>query len=101
MGGGRATALMWTLMPGQTWLGAAASFTGMGVVMLVAMMLPSLAPTVLGYRGAVRRTANARLSGLAGAGYFAAWAAFGAGVLRILIGDNCEPCITTPAGCLM
>ena len=31
-------------MSGHTWLGAAASFLGMWVVMMVAMMLPSLVP---------------------------------------------------------
>jgi predicted metal-binding membrane protein len=36
--------MAWMLMPGQTWPGAAASFLGMWVVMMVAMMLPSLAP---------------------------------------------------------
>src|SRR6266478_2366089 len=36
--------MTWMRMPGQTWLGAAASFLGMWVVMMVAMMLPSLVP---------------------------------------------------------
>jgi predicted metal-binding membrane protein len=31
--------MAWMRMPGQTWLGAAASFLGMWVVMIVAMML--------------------------------------------------------------
>jgi predicted metal-binding membrane protein len=34
--------MAWMRMPGQTWPGAAASFLGMWVVMMVAMMLPSL-----------------------------------------------------------
>jgi hypothetical protein len=33
--------MAWMRMPGQTWPGAAASFLGMWVVMMVAMMLPS------------------------------------------------------------
>jgi len=37
-----AMAMAWTRMPGQTWPGAAASFLGMWVVMMVAMMLPSV-----------------------------------------------------------
>jgi predicted metal-binding membrane protein len=36
--------MAWMRMPGQTWPGAAASFLGMWVVMMVAMMLPSLVP---------------------------------------------------------
>jgi hypothetical protein len=35
--------MAWMRMPGQTWPGAAASFLGMWVVMMVAMMLPYLA----------------------------------------------------------
>ena len=34
--------MAWMRMPGQTWAGAAASFLGMWVVMMVAMMLPSV-----------------------------------------------------------
>jgi len=40
MPGGWTMAMAWTRMPGQTWPGAAASFLGMWVVMMVAMMLP-------------------------------------------------------------
>ena len=40
--GGWTMSLAWMQMPGQTWPGAAASFLGMWVVMMVAMMLPSL-----------------------------------------------------------
>jgi len=67
-------------MPGQTWLGAAASFLGMWVVMMVAMMLPSLVPMLWRYRQALGRTGEARLGGLAtlvGVGYFFAWTVFG------------------------
>lgn len=32
--------MTWMQMPGQTWLGAAASFLGMWIMMMVAMMLP-------------------------------------------------------------
>ena len=44
MPGGWTMSMVWMRMPGQTWPGAAASFLGMWVVMMVAMMLPSLAP---------------------------------------------------------
>ena len=43
MPGGWTMSMAWMRMPGQTWPGAAASFLGMWVAMMVAMMLPSLA----------------------------------------------------------
>src|SRR5437879_11608572 len=67
-------------MPGQTWLGAAASFLGMWVVMMVAMMLPPLVPMLRRYRQAVGRTGETRLgwlTALVGAGYFFVWTVFG------------------------
>ena len=42
MPGGWTMSMAWMRMPGQTWPGAAASFIGMWVVMMVAMMLPSV-----------------------------------------------------------
>ena len=42
MPGGWTMSMAWMRMPGQTWPGAAASFLGMWVVMMMAMMLPSL-----------------------------------------------------------
>jgi predicted metal-binding membrane protein len=80
MPGGGAMSMAWTRMPGQTWPGAAASFLGMWVVMMVAMMLPSLVPMVWRYRQAVRRTGEthfARLTALVGLGYFFIWTVFG------------------------
>ena len=38
MPGGWTMSMMWMRTPGQTWLGAAASFVGRWVVMLVTMM---------------------------------------------------------------
>jgi predicted metal-binding membrane protein len=67
-------------MPGQTWPGAAASFLGMWVVMMVAMMLPSLVLMLLRYRQAVGRPGEARLgrlTALVGVGYFFVWTVFG------------------------
>src|SRR5207302_2404670 len=64
----------------QTWPGAAASFLGMWVVMMVAMMLPSLVPMLWRYRQAVGRTRETRLgrlTALVGAGYFFVWTVFG------------------------
>lgn len=72
--------MAWMRMPGQTWPGAAASFLGMWIVMMMAMMLPSLVPMLSRYRGAVGRTGEARLgwlTALVGVGYFAVWSAFG------------------------
>jgi predicted metal-binding membrane protein len=80
MPGGWAMSMAWMRMPGQTWLGAAVSFLGMWVVMMVAMMLPSLLPMLWRYRQAVGRTGEARLSlltALVGIGYFFVWTVFG------------------------
>jgi predicted metal-binding membrane protein len=80
MPGGWTVSMMWMPMCGQTWLGTAASFLGMWVVMMVAMMLPSLVPMLRGYRHSVRATGAVRLdvlTTLVGLGYFAVWAAFG------------------------
>ena len=51
MPGGWTMSMAWMRMPGQTWPGAAASFLGMWVVMMVAMMLPSLVTMLWRYRG--------------------------------------------------
>ena len=87
------SAMVWMRMPGQTWAGAAASFLGMWVVMMAAMMLPSLVPLLERYRGAVARTGETRpirLTALVGVGYFFAWtvlgiAAFPVGVALVAI----------------
>src|SRR5262249_34215307 len=80
MPGGWTMSMMWMRMPGQTWLGAAASFLGMWVVMMLAMMLPSLIPMLRRYRHAVGRTAETRLgrlTAIVGVGYFFVWTVFG------------------------
>jgi predicted metal-binding membrane protein len=80
MPGGWTMSMAWMRMPSQTWPAAAASFLGMWVVMMVAMMLPSLLPMLRRYRGAVRRTDETRLgrlTALVGLGYFVVWTAFG------------------------
>jgi len=80
MPGGWTMSMAWMRMPGQTWPGAAASFLGMWVVMMVAMMLPSLVPMLWRYRRAVGGTGNARLgrlTALVGTGYFFVWTVFG------------------------
>jgi predicted metal-binding membrane protein len=80
MPGGWTMSMAWMRMPGQTWPGAAASFLGMWVVMMVAMMLPSLLPMLRRYRAAVGsagRPRLGRLTVLVGAGYFFVWTLFG------------------------
>jgi predicted metal-binding membrane protein len=72
--------MTWMRMPGQTWPGAAASFVGMWIVMMVAMMLPSLLPMLTRYREAVGRTDDIPLgwlTAIVGAGYFFVWTVFG------------------------
>lgn len=67
-------------MPGQTWPAAAASFLGIWVVMMVAMMLPSLVPMLLRYRRSVRDVEGIHLHGLTalvGVAYFITWAVIG------------------------
>ena len=80
MPGGWTMSMAWMRMPGQTWPGAAASFLGMWVVMMVAMMLPSLVPMLWRYRQAAGGTGQARpgwLTAVAGVGYFLVWTVFG------------------------
>jgi predicted metal-binding membrane protein len=80
MPGGWTMSMAWMRMPGQTWLGAAASFLAMWVVMMAAMMLPSLVPMLWRYRQAPATADTAHLGGLTalvGAGYFSIWALFG------------------------
>jgi predicted metal-binding membrane protein len=72
--------MTWMLMDGQTWASAAMSFLGMWVVMMVAMMLPSLAPMLWRYRqtvGSVGETRLGWLTALVGLGYFFIWTLFG------------------------
>jgi predicted metal-binding membrane protein len=86
MPGGWTMSMAWMRMPGQTWPGAAASFLGMWVVMMVAMMLPSLAPMLWRYRQAVGKpgeTRLGRLTALVGAGYFFVWSVFGIAVFPL------------------
>jgi predicted metal-binding membrane protein len=89
MPGGWAMSMTWMRMPGQTWPGAAASFLGMWVVMMVAMMLPSLMPMLWRYRRAVGRAGDAHLGWLTafvGGGYFFVWAVCGVAVFALGVG---------------
>ena len=80
MAGGWTMSMAWMRMPGQTWLGASASFLGMWLVMMVAMMLPSLAPMLWRYRLAAAATGETRLDRLivlVGLAYFFVWTVIG------------------------
>jgi predicted metal-binding membrane protein len=80
MPGGWTMSMMWMRMPDQTWSGAAASFAGMWVVMMAAMMLPSFVPMLRRYRQAVFINKQKRLgplTALLGLGYFFVWTLFG------------------------
>ncbi len=85
MPAGWTMSMAWMLMPGQTWPGAAASFLGMWIVMMVAMMLPSIVPTLWRYRQAfssagearLRQTNPDRLTALVAVGYFIIWTLLG------------------------
>jgi predicted metal-binding membrane protein len=86
MPGGWTMSMAWLPMCGQTWLGVAMSFLGMWVVMMVAMMLPSLVPMLWRYRQAVGRTDATRLgrlTALVGVSYFLVWTAFGMAVFPL------------------
>jgi predicted metal-binding membrane protein len=75
MPGGWTMSMAWMRMPGQSWPGAAATFLGMWIVMMVAMMLPSVLPALRRHRAAV---GSARLTALVGVAYFFVWTACGA-----------------------
>ncbi len=80
MPGGWKMSMVWMRMPGQTWPVAVTSFLGMWVVMMVAMMMPSLLPMLRRYRRAVGRTGDTclgQLTLLVGFGYFCVWTVFG------------------------
>jgi predicted metal-binding membrane protein len=80
MPGGWTMSMAWMRMPGQTWPGAAASFLGMWVVMMVAMMLPSAAPMILlharVYRTSVKTPHALAPTAVFAGGYVVAWVAF-------------------------
>ncbi len=67
-------------MQAQNPLAAALAYLGLWLLMMAAMMLPSLLPALLRYRRSLRAAGEARtdgLAGLAGLGYFFVWGLFG------------------------
>jgi predicted metal-binding membrane protein len=86
MPGGWTMSMAWMRMPGQSWPGAAAMFLGMWVVMMVAMMMPSLAPMLWRYRQTVTATGAVRLrrlTTLVAVGYFFVWTLIGAALFPL------------------
>jgi predicted metal-binding membrane protein len=80
MPGGWTMSMVWMRMPGQSWWGAAGSFLGMWIVMMMAMMLPSLIPILERYRQAVGEKGEShlgRLTVIVGVGYFFVWLVLG------------------------
>ena len=78
--------MAWMPMCGQTWPTFAASFIGMWTVMMVAMMLPSLLPTLRRYRAALHAGGEPRAdlsTAVAAAWYFVVWTAIGAVVFAL------------------
>jgi predicted metal-binding membrane protein len=77
--------MMFMPMPGQSWIGAAASFLVMWTAMMAVMMLPSMAPMLWRHRGSlgadgIHREAR---TGLVGLGYIAVWIVVGVVVFSI------------------
>lgn len=86
MPGGWIMSMAWMRLPGQTWIEASASFLTMWIVMMAAMMLPSLAPMLWRYRQAIDCTGELRLERLtllAGLGYFLVWTLFGLAIFPL------------------
>ena len=80
MPGGWTMPMMWMLMPGQTFLRAAADFLVMWQAMMIAMMLPSSWPMLELYTRVARHMGQKRLmlkTIISGAGYFTVWGLFG------------------------
>jgi predicted metal-binding membrane protein len=81
MPGGWSMSMMWMPMTGQSWPDSAAAFLGMWLVMMIAMMLPSLLPMLWRYRRQVAATSTRHLDALTASvsvAYFFVWTLFGA-----------------------
>ena len=84
MPGGWSMSMTW--MPGSDWSGAAFSFLGMWVVMMISMMMPSLVPMLVRYRKAIGKNSQEPmgwLSVLVGTGYFFIWTVFGIAIFPL------------------
>jgi predicted metal-binding membrane protein len=76
MPGGWTMSMMWMPMPGCTWAESAAIFLLSWLAMMVAMMLPSTLPMLLGIRRASGKNFEA-LAAVAALGYFFVWMLIG------------------------
>jgi predicted metal-binding membrane protein len=86
MPGGWTMSMAWMRMPGQSWTFTVMSFLGMWIVMMLAMMLPSLIAMLQRYREGVASVAGTRLGWLTavvGAGYFFVWTLIGAAAFPV------------------
>ena len=87
MPGGWSMSTLWMPTCGRTWARAAASFIGMWIVMMTAMMLPSLTSMLLRYRAMIGlRTSAGRmtlLTMLVSGGYALVWTALGVVVFAL------------------
>ena len=86
MPGGWTMSMAWMRMPGQTWPAAAGSFLGMWIVMMAAMMQPSLVPALWRYRQTLETATGAPagwLTAIAAVGYFAVWSLTGLAVYAL------------------
>ncbi len=80
MPGGWAMSMTWMRMPGESWPAAAASFLGMWLVMMLAMMLPAFVPMLGRYRRMLPVMGHSRrawLTSVVGVGYFLVWSTWG------------------------
>ena len=86
MPGGWTMSMAWMRMPGHTWAGAGASFVGMWIAMMIAMMLPSVAPVLWSYHQVIGRTGKKRsgyLTAMLTIGYVFVWTMLGIVVFPI------------------
>ncbi|SAK46348.1 metal-binding hypothetical protein [Caballeronia calidae] len=86
MPGGWMLSPTFTPMCGRTWLRAAASFIGMWIAMMTAMMLPSFAPFLWRYRAMLERAGSTRVtrrSLIMATAYFGVWTALGIAVFAL------------------
>jgi predicted metal-binding membrane protein len=81
MPGGWTMSMTWMRMPTQGWSGVAGNFLGMWTVMMLAMMLPVLAPQLRLVRGAVTMLKY-------GMAYFGVWIACGAALFPLGMAYN-------------
>jgi predicted metal-binding membrane protein len=86
MSGGWTMSMAWMRAPGQTWPGAGAFFLAMWTVMMIAMMLPSVAPVLWSYQHVIRDTGRKRLGyliALMSSAYLLVWTIVGIVVFAV------------------